>query len=175
MNAAIWVTNLRSLLEMLRHIDLGYPMGINELFDPKPRLAVNERLSDLGLHRVAGLVQFYSNCDGVSLPDVHTGYFIKPIGQLTVSRPESEPTSINGQFAGDVQTIGSTGGGGLFVLRKKEQDILYLPPGPISRGVYDGTRACPKQIARHFDSFLDMLLGDLSAFVENTPNHTYIV
>lgn len=121
------------------------------------------------------LAQLYSQCDGVSLPDIHSGYFVHPLQRLGLSHPKSEPTKVTGQFTGDVDVFGSTGNGGLFVLRKGINDVLYLPPGAFYDGLYDGTQSKVKRVATDFPSFLEHFLTDVSAFVNDTPGHKYVV
>lgn len=175
MNAHQWVSTVKTSLEQLRDRDFSYPLGVNTVFDPQPSAIVEHCLRSFNLTPIRGLTDFYVECDGVSLPDIHTGYFIKHVRGLTCSRPESEPTRITGQFAGEVQTFGSSGNGSLFVVRRIEQDVICLPPGPLHDGLYDATRARATRIAPDFPVFLDALLADITAFVNNTPRHKYIV
>lgn len=169
-----WFQQAQQFLEELKGIDFGYPLGTNTFLAPQPSRMVEETLAAVGLRSDAPFVEFYSRCDGLSLPDVHVGYFIKPLAKLLADRPDSEPSELIGPFAGKVLSLGSTGGGGLFVLHFPEKDVLYLPPGPLHNGVYDGSEGHVKRLAPDFPSFLSLLLADIEAFVKDKPHH-YLV
>lgn len=166
-----WFERVQQLLEEMKGIDFGYPLGTNTAFAPQPSRMVDATLAAVGLRSDARLREFYSSCDGLSMPDVHVGYFIKPLAKLLATRPDSEPGELIGQFTGKVLSLGSTGGGGLFVLRLPEHDVLYLPPGPLHNGVYDGSEGQIKRLAPDFASFLGLLLADIEAFVKDKPHH----
>ena len=123
---------------------------------------------------LAELRAFYFNCDGVSLADVHVGYFIKSVTKLRVVDTSSEPVEITGEFAGKVVSFGSTGGGGLFVLRMVSGDILHLAPGPLENGIYDGSRGKVKRLSGSFFGYLECLKDDVQAFVDNQSRHRFI-
>jgi hypothetical protein len=169
-----WFQQAQQLLEELKAIDFGYPLGTNAFRAPQPPGMVEETLAAVSLRGDAPLMEFYSRCDGLSLPDVQVGYFIKPLAKLLVNRPDSEPSELIGPFAGKVLPVGSTGGGGLFVLRFPEKDVLYVPPGPLHNGVYDGSERHVKRLAPDFPSFLSLLLADIEAFVKD-KSHSYLV
>ncbi len=116
----------------------------------------------------------YACCDGVSLPDVHVGYFVKSVTNLGVVNRSSEPLELAGSFAGKVLSIGSTGGGGLFVLRRLSGEVLHLAPGPLHNGVYNGFRGKVKRVSASLFGFLDCLMADLKAFVEADTSHSFI-
>jgi hypothetical protein len=173
MTAELWVSAVKRLIDELYRVELGYPLGTNAIFEPQSRTIVDGTLRSVGLDSVASMTEFYSCCDGISLPDVHVGYFLKSLSQLANARTKSEPTHIAGQLGGNVRTFGSTGGGGLFVIRKAEWDILYLPPGPLRDGVYDNTRPRARILAPSFSVFLDLVLADIAAFVKGIPSHRF--
>ncbi len=164
---------LNQLIAEMNAIDFGYPLGDNVVAVPQDPVFVEERLATIGGDAVAAFFDFYRCCDGLSLPDIHNGYFIKAIAKLGMSRPDSDPTQVMGDYAGAVLAFGSTGNGGLFVVRRIESDVLYLPPGPLHDGVYDGRQTQVKRLAPDLNSFLGLLLDDVEAFVRDTP-HQYI-
>jgi hypothetical protein len=165
---------MRALLHRLKKVDLGYPLGANEVLPPSDSYTVHHAL---GIARAGGLDElraFYASCDGVSLPDVHVGYFIKPVTKLGNVDPSSEPLRITGEYAGEVLPLGSDGGGGLFVLRRAAKGVLHLTPGPLERGVYDGKRGKVTLISGTLFAFLDRLALDLQAVVENQTRHRFM-
>lgn len=165
---------MQQLLAEMKTIDFGYPLGDNVVASPQDPVIVKERLAAIGGDAVAAFQSFYACCDGLSLPDVRNGYFIQSIAKLGVSRPDSDPNEVIGEFAGAVLAFGSMGNGGLFVVRRIESDVLYLPPGPLHDGVYDGRQTQVKRLAPDLNTFLGLLLDDVKAFVRDTP-HQYIV
>jgi hypothetical protein len=173
-NISVWIKNVQDLVGRLKGLDFGYPLGINDIFPPQGANVIDKGLKDAGAWDFDELRTFYGNCDGISLPDVHVGYFIKSITKLCVMDTSSEPVKITGEFAGDVVSFGSTGGGGLFVLSKVSGDVLHLAPGPLDNGIYDGNRGRVKQISGSFFEFLERLNADIQAFVENDAGHRFI-
>ena len=169
-----WIRNVQDQLSRLDVLHLGFPVGANEILAIQPSIVVEHGLTVAQANDLEELEAFYAICDGVSLPDVHIGYFIKSITKLGIVDPFSEPVEITGDFAGKVLSFGSTGGGGLFVLRRKTGDVLHLAPGPLNDGVYDGTRGKLKRISGSFFGFLDILSADLQAFVENHTEHRFM-
>jgi hypothetical protein len=169
-----WVRSVQDYLSRLKDLDLGYPLDTNEVLAPQQPNVVEHGLRAAQANHLEELKTFYTSCDGVSLPDVHVGYFIKSITRLGIVDPFSEPSEITGEFAGKVLSFGSTGGGGLFVLKRGTGDVLHLAPGPLEDGVYDGTRGKVKSISRSFFDFLDNLGADIQAFVENRTRHRFM-
>jgi hypothetical protein len=167
-----WVKAVQDLLVQLSGLDFGYPLGANDLFPPQEAKVVEQALRVAEAGDELGV--FYASCDGVSLPDVHVGYFIKSVRKLRVVDTLSEPLTITGEFAGAVVSFGSTGGGGLFVLRRVTGDVLHLAPGPLENGIYDGKRGKVKRISGTFFGFLDSLKADIQAFVENRARHVFM-
>lgn len=170
MAAQSWLKHVRHLLMEMKVIDFGYPLGTNTVLSPQPSGKVDETLAIIGLSS-APWREFYSCCDGLCLPDVHVGYFVKPLATLLVSRRDSDPSELAGLVNARVLTFGSTGGGGLFVLRLPGEDVLYLPPGPLHNGVYDSSNGQVSVLAPDFPTFLDVLLKDIEAFVRSKPHH----
>ena len=132
-----WLQAAHRKLLLLGELDLGHPLGSNEVFSPQSLECVEETLASVGMRLDPQLTIFYSKCDGLSWPDVHVGYFIQPLRRLSESHGSSMPTAIRGPIAGKVLTFGSTGGGDLFAIRMSNKDVIFLPPGPVHDGIYD--------------------------------------
>ncbi len=169
-----WIKNVQDLLGRLKDLDFGYPLGVNDVLAPQQSSVVEHGLRVAHASDLEDLRAFYTSCDGVSLPDVHVGYFIKSVTKLGIADPSSEPVEITGEFAGKVLSFGSTGCGGLFVLSRLTSDVLHLAPGPLDDGIYDGSRGRVKYISASFFGFLDCLIADIQAFVENQRSHSFI-
>jgi hypothetical protein len=153
------------------NIDFGYPLGENIIRSAEGR---KYSISELGTSCAKWLVPLYSVCDGLSFPDVHVGYFIKPLERVLSFDRSSEPDRVILDREIAVVPIGSTGGGALFVVDCEHGSVLLLPPGPLHDGRYDGTRAMIKVVAESVPRFLEALLDDVRAFVKNKIAHAYI-
>ncbi|MCC9606525.1 hypothetical protein LOC68_17420 [Blastopirellula sp. JC732] len=174
MNIQSWGSAVKRLLGELQDIDFGTPLGENVLHEPQPADDVQKCIDQIGLQDGKKLAEFYTYCDGLSWPDVHVGYFISPIARLAEVQNGDPTTIVGGSNAGDVQLIGSDGGGRLFVMRKEEQDVLVLPPGEIVDGKYDDSAERSIWVAIDLKTFLVMLHDDLKAFVLDTPDHSFL-
>jgi hypothetical protein len=169
-----WTALLKSLLEQLRQMDFGYPLGANVIRSPQSISLVDECLESVELHEHGSIHDFYSACDGISLPDVHVGYFVKPVAELPRVRLQSEPIEVVGETSGRIVVFGSTGGGGLFALRRGLWDVLYLAPGRMESGTYFSAEGQVGIVASDFLGFLVRLLDDVKAFVTGERNHVFI-
>ena len=158
-------------LDELATIDLGYPQGDNVIRPIEQRACSPSEMDQCGSK---WLTPLYSACDGLSFPDVHIGYFIKPLSKVLVFDRASEPDTILLAHEVSVKPIGSTGGGALFVVDCENGRVILLPPGPLRNGQYDGRSAKVKVISESVAEFLSLLLADLYAFVKNNRSHSYI-
>lgn len=164
---------LAAILDELAVIDFGYPLGENTISPPRPEAIA--LLAEAGLAGVEGLAVLYTACDGISMPDVHTGYFIKPLLRVLNHDPSSEPLTVLLEAEIPVVPLGSTGGGSLFVAERQGGRILYLPPGPLHGGCYDGRRTNVRVVAEGISHFLDLVIDDAGAFVRGERGHRYLV
>ena len=121
--------------------------------------------------RHAGSPRLYTACDGLSFPDVHNGYFIKPLDRLIHTDLASEPNKVLSDDIIDVFSFGSTGNGSLFVVDSRRGSVLLLPPGPMTDGLYDGRRLAVRRAAAIVPLFVERLLEDLTAFVKGDTQH----
>jgi hypothetical protein len=164
---------LATILDELAVIDFGYPPGENTISPPRPEAIA--LLAEAGLAGVEGLADLYSACDGISMPDVHTGYFIKPLLRVLNHDSSSEPLTILLETEIPVIPLGSTGGGSLFVAERQGGRVLHLPPGPLHRGCYDGRQTNVRVVAEGISHFLDLVIEDAEAFVRDEQGHRYLV
>ena len=169
-----WRGEVERLLAQLKEIDFGYPFGENTLREPALDDQVVTTLEQIGLTDATDLLGFYSVCNGLNWPDVHNGYFIKQHESLRRSTDEYEPTRIEGNVGGAIVTIGSSGGGSLFAIRKNECDVVVLPAGRIERNIYFDSEGAVRVVATRFAALTDALLHDLGAFVHDVPEHVYL-
>ncbi|HEX4614157.1 MAG TPA: hypothetical protein VH092_38595 [Urbifossiella sp.] len=163
---------LDSILRELAEIDFGYPLGENTIAPPLSGAAV--ALSEAGLSRVGGLSDLYSACDGISMPDVHSGYFIKPLRKVLKYDISSEPRAVLLESESPVLPLGSTGGGSLFVVEQDGGRVLLLPPGPLHEGLYDGRHTNARVVAEDIPHFLGKVIDDAAAFVRDERGHRYL-
>lgn len=172
MTIAEKLLRLATILDELAAIDLGYPQGENTILPPSAGAVA--LLAEAGLAGIEGLTDLYTACNGVSMPDVHNGYFIKPLRRVLKCAPSSEPSTILLEDAIAVLPLGSTGGGSLFVAEREGGRVLHLPPGPLHEGRYDGRHINVRVVAESIPSFLDLLINDAEAFVHGDQGHRYL-
>jgi hypothetical protein len=165
---------VNTLLSELRTVELGFSLGDNVVFPAQPARKVEEVLKELGVHHLPDIYEFYCLCDGISWPDIHNGYFIKPVDTLVESHPESEPIAICGHYSESVLTIGSSGGGDLFVLGRESRDVLLLPPGLLISGLYTDTDRRIRKCASNYGDFFRACANDLAAFIRGTPGYVFL-
>lgn len=163
---------LDSILRELAAIDFGYPLGENAIAPPPSGAAA--ALSEAGLAGISGLSDLYSACDGISMPDVHTGYFIKPLRKVLKYDLASEPRTVILQTEVPVLPLGSTGGGSLFVVEQDDGRVLLLPPGPLHEGRYDGRHTKTRVVAEDIPHFVEKVIDDAAAFVRAEQEHRYL-
>lgn len=163
---------LDSILRELAAIDFGYPLGENTVTPPIPAAA--DALVEAGLDRIRWLSDLYSACDGISMPDINNGYFIKPLHKVLKYDLASEPKTVLLDTEISVLSLGSTGGGSLFVVEREIGRVLLLPPGPLHEGHYDGRHTKAGVVAEDISLFLDRLIDDAAAFVREEHGHQYL-
>ena len=163
---------LAAILDELTVIDFGYPLGENTISPPRPEAIA--ALTKAGLSGIEGLTALYSACDRISMPDVYTGYFIKPLRRVLMYDPSSEPLTILLESEIPVLPLGSTGGGSLFVAERQGGRVLYLPPGPLYEGRYDGRQTSVRVVGEDIPHFLELVIDDAEAFVRNVQGHRYL-
>ena len=162
-----WASSIRALLDELAAQDFGYPLGVNEVRQQATEYYVVP----------SGLEQLYATFDGISLPDVHVGYFIDPARRVASAAQRGEPTRVNGAHPRAIHVFGSDGGGGRFALDTGNEAVYYLPSsGGVRDSVFfedDVVRV--HRIAGSIMEFLRMLKADIDAFVRGDENHNYMV
>lgn len=172
MNPAEAIAQIKVKLPDLYAIDFGYPLGDNLVRDPnRPNGLPDAFVLKRGTEWLAPL---YLVCDGLSFPDVHSGYFLKPLDKVLSFDLSSEPDTVVGEQELAVLPFGSTGDGSLFVVDCDRGRVLLLSPGPMREGRYDGLNGKVKEIAATVPEFVERLCCDLQAFINNDQNHSYI-
>jgi len=163
-----WLSAVRADLADLATQDFGYPLGTNEV-----RAA--------GLTSVAGLpaqlCALYAACDGLSVPDVHVGYFIDTAARTVTAAQRGEPTLVARPGPLRVHVFGTDGGGGRFALGLDDGAVYYLPSsGAVRDGRFEEDAASPvRQLAASVEDLLDRLRADVHAFVAADEAHSYLV
>jgi len=168
-----WLGELDALLRQLEELDLGYPQGENSLqlpSDPKLVGLFTERFSGFSLDE---FLSFHALSDGAVLQDIHNGIFLHPLAQILEGVEAGEPTRTTGEHAGAILPFGSDGGGERFVLTT-DGGILHLAGGAVRAATFDGTNARIRQISGSFNGFLERVLQDVGAFVNQTPGWQFL-
>lgn len=159
------VAAMRSDLAEIARQDFGYPLGTNEVRPPEGALpsALPSALHEL-----------YGACDGLSMPDVHVGYFVDRAARAAAAAQRGEPTEL---AKSPVHVFGSDGGGGRFALGTHDGAVYYLPSSGAVRGVeFIADASAPVQkLAPDVGAFLARLAADVHAFAEDDRAHVYLV
>lgn len=159
------VRRIEELLGELAAQDFGYPLGKNEVRSPPEAVK--------GLP--AALVPLYKICNGLSMPDVHVGYFIDSADRVASARERGEPTLTTDAPHTSIHVFGSDGGGGRFAIRLNDGAIYYLPSGGAVRdGVFDDCGQGSERVAETLNEFLCRLSDDVAAFVHEKEGHGYM-
>lgn len=169
------VIKIKSLANEVQRLDLGYPLGDNIVAPAKPMLEARKILSLLDKRVDLQVVEFYLACDGIKLPNVWNGFFISPLSRL----PDAEKFSLPDRAAlptGEIPilSIGSTGGGDNFARNCSTGEVMFLPPGLVENGLYDGRDGRVRVVARDFKGFLERIIEDTEAFLVNDQSHVYL-
>lgn len=161
-----WATSLRKLLRESTAQDFGYPLGVNEIHPPAAETS--------GLP--GGLCALYAVCDGLSLPDVHAGYFIDNADRVKSGASRGEPTTVSEFPQTHVVVFGSDGGGGRFALEQEAGVVLYLPPGGMVKdcAFIQDPQVHVRRIADSMLEFLYRLRDDVEAFSTQREGHRYL-
>lgn len=172
-----WIVKMNHLLTELRALDLGYPIE-NNIIAPACANIDTDSMEKFIKSKmsIAGLIAFYTKCDGISLPDVNNGYFIKSLDKflLGLSEKSEEPLFVNGECEGNIAIIGSTGGGHRFAIKTDSGCVIKLGNGLVENRVFYGTSQNISVVADSWDIFLTRLVSDVEAFVHNIEDHIYI-
>jgi len=172
---ADWLEHMKTLIQKLNLLDLGYPQGDHTVHPPNEAL-LQEMITDSRIDRDSPLVEFYTHCDGVDLPDVHNGYFIHRLELITRSLVNGEPTRVqNNTSTSNILVFGSDGGGGRFaIVTDAPHEILYLPTGAVHDAIFDCTTVPCTVLSADFMGFLKRLLADVEAFIERRDDWDYM-
>ncbi|WP_150105945.1 hypothetical protein [Rubinisphaera brasiliensis] len=172
MTLAETIDKMKAKLPELDAIDFGYPLGENLVREAnRPNGLPDVFLAQEGAR---WLVEMYQSSDGLSLPDVHCGSFLKTLAKVVSFDPTSEPNTVVGENEIAVLPFGSTGDGSLFVVECVRGRVLLLSPGPMQAGRYDGLEGKVKEIAATVPQFVELLLIDLEAFINDDQQHVFV-
>jgi hypothetical protein len=161
-----WANLVRELLAELASQQSDYPFGTNELREPSPNHA------DLP----GELQPLYAVFDGMSLPDVHIGYFIDSAERVASASKRGEPVVVEGRQSIPIQVFGSDGGGDRFALGTVDGAVYFLPAsGAVRNGKFiEDDVVTVRRISGSVIGFLERLGSDIEAFVHGREGHVYL-
>ncbi|MGB4773627.1 MAG: SMI1/KNR4 family protein [Daejeonella sp.] len=166
--------NLKQLSELLNSITaskIGYQPGSNYVLPVS-----NKELKEVLQNLPVDFQLFYKLCDGIMMPDVYNGYFIDTLERLSTTDVRGEPSQILDSSV-DILVFGSDGGGGRFAIDHKSGEVYYLPSGgSIRYGVFSflSSKDAPILIAKNFNYFIERLLNDVRAFLQEDKQWAYL-
>jgi hypothetical protein len=165
------IKTLVLLLNELKKNNLSYP-NENFIEIPGDFVSINEFFNffqeiDTNLE----LFSFYKECRRLMLPEVGNGYFIHSIDFIDEIIFISEP------FCFSAIIFGADGGGGFFAQKilSDSSEIYYLSDGVVNDSVFESDMAVVKKISNSFSEFLELLILDFIAFLNNDKDWKYII
>jgi hypothetical protein len=169
---------LRDLLSDFRD-RYGYEPGANyyELARTGEDAAVLQQVfGDANLP--IGMAPFFSYFSKFSFPDIGNGYFVGPPSWIAAIYGSAEPREIsNDASRHDLISIGSDGGGNMFVtLTSRDSAVYRLPEGRIRNGIYEiraGKKLASLEIANSFNAFMNTLIASLERTVRHGVDMPY--
>ncbi len=169
-----WKESVTQLLGELRTLQLGYPLEDNTVFEPNEFLVARTVLANRCQNLDDTLLHFYEECDGISWPDVHNGYFLRGLSEIAGPLQDGMPVAILADETKPIIVIGSTGGGSLFAVDMISSEMLLLPVGKIVDGVYEDPTHRVSVVGGNMVSFAERLQDDLKAFVTCRHGYKYL-
>lgn len=173
LNLEAWTDNISRALEDLRRIDFGYPISENVVVSVSEKRDAGMLLDAEGL-QLPELADFYGHCDGLRMPDIRNGYFLKSLSDLICGIREREPTAMAGLSVDPILVIGSTGGGQRFAINRRSQAVLMLGNGFVKDRTFKADGENVRVVASGLDVFLERILADVEAFIADRRDHEYI-
>jgi hypothetical protein len=162
-----WADQVTEVLIELASQHSDYPFGTNELRKATLHHAdLPQKLQPL-----------YEVCDGISLPDVHNGYFIDSVQRVMSASKRGEPILVEGSQSIPILVFGTDGGGGRFVLGTVDGAVYYLPSsGALKNSTYiEDSVVTIRRVAGSVIEFLWQLKDDIEAFVYGHESHVYLI
>ncbi len=169
-----WKDSATRMLNELPKLQLGYPLDDNVIVKPDTSLVARTVLMRRCKVPDESLVGFYEECDGISWPDVHNGYFLRQLNEIAGPLQDGMPASISATAKKPILVIGSTGGGSLFAVDCLSSEVLILPLGKVVDGVYEDHSNAISVVSKNVYGFAERLLEDLSAFLKCRRDHQYL-
>jgi hypothetical protein len=126
----------------------------------------------------AFLTELFSECGGLTLPDVCNGYFIDTPERLRrrlEQKDPLEPRSLESDKNAEVLCFGSDGGGGRFAfVCGAEYGVWCLPVGGVFDGVFRDLQTPLRKIGVDAAEFGQRLVADVTAFLRGDSSWKYI-
>ncbi|MEU7191392.1 hypothetical protein [Streptomyces sp. NPDC045470] len=107
------------------------------------------------------LAVFYSHVDRITLPDVGPGFFVDSAEEVTEGFDGAQPTKVIGPPDRDVVTFGSDGGGALFAIDRRTDEVVRLEGGSLVGAVYDPEERGVQVIAQGIEGYMRFLRNEL--------------
>jgi hypothetical protein len=167
--------DIERLLLELKLVKLGYPQGDNRILSPlKDDSILKELLDVTGMTTNSDLADFYTRCNGLSMPDIQNGYFIHPIERVLAGFKGRDPNkaAIDGNIS-PILIFGSDGGGGLMALRLPNAGIYHLSVGTVRNRIFRYS-ARQIQLGADFTAFLMRLRDDAQNFINQNHDWNFI-
>lgn len=176
MDLRSWKGRVTFAIAELEKLDLGYPLSGNLLHAPAGETGLKQLSEESLVSESSPLLAMYRQLDGLSLPDVHNGYFIHSVELVLRGLDGGEPRRITGELARPILVFGTDGGGGRFAIGADgDGEILHLGEGQVEDSVFDGADGRSRLISSSLGIFLEQLLEDTEAFIRGDEDWQFLV
>ena len=173
-----WTSKLTRMVADLGEGDSGYDGSEDLILEPPDKAELAALLLLAPVRTRSFLGQLFGDCGGVTLPDLHTGYFIdtaEKIRRRLVEKSPLEPRTLESDLGADVVCFGSDGGGGRFAfVAAADEGVWYLPVGGVFDGVFRNLQTPIVRVGRDASDFGDRLIADIEAFLDDKRGWKYL-
>jgi hypothetical protein len=173
-------SQLTNVMSKYRKVYPYYQESENRFLMPAEPERLPEFEALLNIKLPKDFVSFYSKCAGLLLPDVYNSIFLDPIASLIESINRCDiPVFMEDNPPFRVVPFGSDAAGNMFaIIPDKANGIYYLqgeficPKDGVLMYLHDVFE--PKRVADTFSEFLDAVLEDARAYLEQRPGWKYL-
>jgi hypothetical protein len=160
------IQKLRDLAGEVMKLDLGYDVSEHIVYPPLPADALTAALAKVGCAGNPFLEELYGACNGFDLPNVHNGYWIDGVEQLSMVDPEFIRSIAGPRSLAKVIVIGSTGGGDYYVVDLERSSLWYLDhEALVANGIYHDDRGKAVLVADTADRFIEWIIEEVEWFI----------
>jgi hypothetical protein len=173
-------SQLTNVMSKYRKVYPYYQESENRFLMPAEPERLPELEALLNVRLPKDFISFYSRCAGLLLPDVGNSILLHPLSLLVdLIKSSAIPVLMENDPSIRIVPFGKDAGGNMFaIISDKENGIYYLqgeficPKDGVLMYLHDVFE--PKRVADTFSEFLDAVLEDARAYLEQRPGWKYL-